>query len=98
MRYISSGSVFDVAGCSIFADKNIYYILAFVNTKIMQYMMNVLSQTLNYEVGNVKSIPLVISAGQKETVEIISKRNIELSFDDLSTHETSWDFKRNPLV
>lgn len=64
----------------------------------MQYMMNVLSQTLNYEVGNVKSIPLVISAGQKETVEIISKRNIELSFDDLSTHETSWDFKRNPLV
>ena len=98
MRYISSGSVFDVAGCSIFADKNIYYILAFVNTKIMQYMMNVLSQTLNYEVGNVKSIPLVISAGQKETVETISKRNIELSFDDLSTHETSWDFKRNPLV
>lgn len=98
MRYISSGSVFDVAGCSIFADKNIYYILAFVNTKIMQYMMNVLSQTLNYEVGNVKSIPLVISAGQKETVETISKRNIELSFDDLSTHETSWDFKRNPMV
>ena len=98
MRYISNGSVFDVAGCSIFADKNIYYILAFVNTKIMQYMMNVLSQTLNYEVGNVKSIPLVISAGQKETVETISKRNIELSFDDLSTYETSWDFKRNPLV
>ena len=64
----------------------------------MQYMMNVLSQTLNYEVGNVKSNPLVISAGQKETVETISKRNIELSFDDLSTHETSWDFKRNPLV
>lgn len=98
MRYISSGSVFDVAGCSIFADKNIYYILAFVNTKIMQYMMNVLSQTLNYEVGNVKSIPLVISAGQKEAVETISKRNIELSFDDLSTYETSWDFKRNPLI
>ena len=98
MRYIPRGSVFDVAGCSIFADENIYYILAFVNTKIMQYMMNVLSQTLNYEVGNVKSIPLVISAGQQEAVEIISKRNVELSFDDLSTHETSWDFKRNPLV
>lgn len=98
MRYIPRGSVFDVAGCSIFADKSIYYILAFVNTKIMQYMMNVLSQTLNYEVGNVKSIPLVISEDKEETVEKISEKNVESSFKDLSIYETSWDFKRNPLV
>ena len=98
MRYIPRGSVFDVAGCSIFADKSIYYILAFVNTKIMQYMMNVLSQTLNYEVGNVKSIPLIISEDKEETVEKISEENVEFSFEDLSIYETSWDFKQNPLV
>lgn len=98
MRYIPQGSVFDVAGCSIFADKSIYYILAFTNTKIMQYMMNILSQTLNYEVGNVKSIPLVFSKDRNETIEEISKKNVGLSSEDLSIYETSWDFKKHPLI
>ena len=98
MRYVPNGSVFDVAGCSIFADENLYYLLAFTNTVIMQYLMNVLSQTLNYEVGNVKSIPIVIDNCNKNTVEKIANQNLRLSFADESSYETSWDFKRNPLV
>ncbi len=98
MRYMPIGSVFDVAGCSIFADENLYYLLAFTNTAIMQYLMNVLSQTLNYEVGNVKSIPIVIDNCKKTDVEEISQQNIRLSFTDDSSYETSWDFKKNPLV
>ena len=98
MRYVPIGSVFDVAGCSIFADGNLLYLLAFVNTNIMQYMMNVLSQTLNYEVGNVKSMPIVEDSDKKGEIERITAENLELSSLDASSYETSWDFKRNPLV
>ena len=97
MRYIPEGSVFDVAGCSIFADSYLPYILAFTNSNIMQYLMDVLSQTLNYEVGNVKAIPLILDEQTKE-VENISNNNIILSKRDLDSFETSWDFRKHPLV
>lgn len=96
MRYIPKGSVFDVAGCSIFSDNNLFYILAFSNTCVMQYLMNVLSQTLNYEVGNVKTIPLKIC--RKEYIENLSKENIKISFNDLSSNELSWKFKTHPFI
>lgn len=96
MRYIPKGSVFDVAGCSIFSDNNLFYILAFSNTCVMQYLMNILSQTLNYEVGNVKTIPLKIC--RKEYIENLSKENIKISFNDLSSNELSWKFKIHPFI
>ena len=96
MRYVPTGGAFDVAGCSIFCKVHLMYLLAFTNTKVMQYFMNVLSQTLNYEVGTVKSIP--IKWQDIDNVEETAKENMELSKDDLDSFETSWDFKRHPLI
>ncbi|HZK28499.1 MAG TPA: BREX-1 system adenine-specific DNA-methyltransferase PglX, partial [Thermoclostridium sp.] len=99
MRYIPRGSVFDVAGCSIFADNNMSYILAFVNSKVMQYLMNILSQTLNYEVGNVKSIPFIFAnTNTEKQIEKIIRETLKLSKTDLDSSETSWDFQKHPLV
>ncbi len=98
MRYIPVGSVFDVAGCSIFANTNLSYILAFSNSKVMQHLINLLSQTMNYEVGTIKSMPLIFNSTYKTIVESKSKENIELSQKDLDSYETSWDFKKSPLV
>lgn len=98
MRYIPNGSVFDVAGCSIFADHDLKYILSFVNTKVMQHLMNILSQTLNYEVGSVKSIPLIVANDAKHMIEDIAQENLEVSKKDLDSFETSWDFKKHPLI
>ena len=99
MRYIPQGAVFDVAGCSIFANQNLNYILAFANTKVMQHLMNILSQTLNYEVGNVKSIPLILgSTFQQSIVESKTNQNLFNSKNDFDCYETSWDFQRHPLI
>lgn len=99
MRYVPCGSVFDVAGCSIFSDNNLKYILGFSNTKLMQYLMSVLSQTLNYEVGSVKAIPIIFSDSNKTfEIDLLSKENIRLSNNDLDSYETSWDFEKHPLI
>ena len=97
MRYMPKGSVFDVAGCSIFADNELLYILAFVNTNVMQHLMHILSQTLNYEVGNVKSIPIIHSSMKNDILRIVNV-NLQHSKIDLDSQETSWDFQRHPLV
>ncbi len=96
MRYIPKGSTFDVAGCSIFCDKNLMYLLGFVNTCVMQALMNILSQTLNYEVGSVKKIPIIFD--KIEEVESIVKDNVRLSKEDLTSFETHFEFERHPLV
>lgn len=93
-RYVPQGSVFDVAGCSIFSKKNLFYLLGFTNSVVMQHFMRVLSQTLNYEVGNVKSIPLILSNTKREEIESLVKENIFYSKEDLSEQETSPSFKR----
>lgn len=96
MRYIPKGSTFDVAGCSIFCDNNLMYMLGFVNSCVMQDLMNVLSQTLNYEVGNVKAIPIIFD--KIEEVEKIVSDNVALSKADLTSFETHFEFKQHPLV
>lgn len=96
MRYIPHGSAFDVAGCSIFCDRNIMYMLGFVNSCIMQNLMNVLSQTLNYEVGSVKQIPIIYKDVEK--IESIVKENVSISKEDLVSYESHFEFEKHPLV
>lgn len=98
MRYVPKGSVFDVAGCSIFSDSRLKYLLGLSNSVLMQYLMNILSQTLNYEVGSVKSIPIIFDCNLTEIVERTVNQCISLSRNDWDTFETSWDFQRHPLI
>lgn len=98
MRYVPKGSVFDVAGCSIFSDSRLKYLLGLSNSVLMQYLMNILSQTLNYEVGSVKSIPIIFDSNLTEIVERTVNQCISLSRNDWDAFETSWDFNRHPLI
>ena len=96
MRYVPMGSAFDVAGCSIFVNEDNKYLLAYANSCVMLYLMTALSQTLNYEVGTVKAMPLLID--NRKYVEQISGDCLYISYKDFSGEETSWDFKKHPMI
>lgn len=102
MRYIDCGSIFDVAGCSIFFDKKdkLKYLLAFVNSIIVNKIIACLSPTLNYEVGQICSLPIIFSNNVELVKKIISivDNNIQISKDDWDSFETSWDFQEHPLL
>lgn len=99
LRYNPKGSAFDVAGCSIFASESILmYLLALCNSNIMQSLIRVLSQTLNYEVGTIKSMPVKVSAKDKRYVNDLSASSIEFAKEDWDAYELSWDFKKHPLL
>ena len=75
-----------------------YYILALLNSKVTGAFINYVSPTLNYEVGHIKTIPVVINNEMHETVNALVTTNITLSRQDWDSFETSWDFKEHPLI
>ncbi|MEQ2529409.1 BREX-1 system adenine-specific DNA-methyltransferase PglX, partial [Bacillaceae bacterium CLA-AA-H227] len=98
MRYLPDGFVFDVSGCSLFSNRELTkVILALMNSKVASLILSFLSPTVNYEVGHVKSIPL-INIDNKEVIEDIVDQCIEISKSDWDNYETSWDFRSHPFI
>lgn len=97
-RYKDYGNIFDIAGMSCFSDNNLYYLLALCNSKVTTAFLAVFSPTINFQAGDIANIPVAIVDDQVAPVENVVKENIELSKSDWDAYETSWDFKRHPLV
>lgn len=55
-----------------------------------------LNPTLNYQAGNIKSLPIKIFVNTD--INITVKKNIEISKEDWDSFEISWDFKKHPLL
>lgn len=99
VRCISDGCLFDVAGCSIFVPDEIYFYFAgLLNSKIIGATLSMLSPTLNYEVGHIKSLPVIIDEEQISTVSSIVENSIYISQLDWDSFEISWDFEQHPIV
>lgn len=102
MRYIDCGFIFDVAGCCIFLKNKskLKYLLGYINSPIVRFMIQCISPTLNYEVGQICSIPIIMTKSETLEEKIINlvEDNIEISKDDWDSFETSWDFEQHPLL
>lgn len=95
VRYWPKGCIFDTCAPTIFHAQNKEYILSLLNTKIGQLIMDIMSPTIHYTAGSMMKFPIWISnVSIKET----TIKNIELSMRDWDSFETSWDFKKHPLV
>lgn len=97
-RFMPQGFIFDVAGCSIFCDdvEKLKYYLGFTNSCVVQYILSAISPTLNYEVEHIKKLPVIFK--KDEQVRKFVEELIYLSKIDWDSFETSWDFKRHPLL
>lgn len=72
---------------------DLWSVLGFMNTKIALKLSKVLNPTIHFKPGNVSSLPYT-NIKEKSKIE----QNILISKLDWDAHETSWDFKENPLV
>lgn len=99
MRYSPKGFLFESKGsvCFMKNEDNLWYILGLMNTEIVSNMLSVLSPTLDYHEGPISRVPIIVS-DQKEQIEIIVKQNVEICKNDWDSFETSWDFKKHPLI
>lgn len=100
VRYSPKGSVYDIAGSSVFPEKeNIKYLCAFLNSKLSFEFLKVLAPTINFQVGDIKRLPIIFSNESKnEKVIQISTDIIDLVKLEYNSVETSWDFNKNELI
>lgn len=98
-RYKPAGHIYDVAGTSVFASHDLLlYLQGFCNSSTALKIANILSPTINYEVGHIASFPIIIDKDKMGKVIEIVEKTIEISKADWDSFETSWDFKEHPLV
>lgn len=97
-RYSMSGFVGGSGGYSIFIDNlnKIYQTMGILNSKIGNYILNILNPTINIQAGDVKRFPLLLK--KANIVKNYVKKLISISQKDWDAFETSWDFKRSPLL
>lgn len=76
----------------------ILYAMGILNSKVTASIIEVLSPTLNFEVGNISEIPVVCNEESIHDVVTNVKDCIDLSKSDWDSYETSWDFKKHPLI
>ena len=99
-RYYPNGFIFDVAGCCIFYndEMTMFYHCAFLNTKVVKSILNMISPTLNYEAGQIAKLPIIKNKKYLNKIVELVKENIYLSKEDWDSFETSWNFKKHPLI
>ena len=98
-RYKPAGHVFDVAGTSIFANSDrLSYLQGACNSSVILKIANMLSPTLNFEVGQIAAYPIVFSENRYSDVNTIVEECRSLSRSDWDSAEVSWDFKHHPLI
>lgn len=98
-RFAPRGMLFEVAGACLFAEPNeLRYIQAFCNCSIAEIDLAFMSPTLNFEVGQIGQLPIIQDEAAEPTVCSLVEESRSISKADYDSFETSWDFKRNPLV
>ena len=98
-RFKPAGHMFDVAGTSVFSDqKSLKYLQGACNSSVIMRVASMLSPTLNFEVGQIATYPIIQNDEQEPLVNDMVDSCRELSKTDWDSFEISWDFIRHPLV
>ena len=100
VRYSPKGFIISNAGMAIFCESRLLrYIIAFMNSVcVSDELLGVINQTLNFNAGDIEKLPLAFSDKMESIVISLSDDCIAKEKSDWDSYETSWDFKRNPLV
>lgn len=98
-RFSGDGFIYDTAGpfFHVTDDRKLYMLLAFLDSKVANFYLKIMNPTINFPPGYIQAIPFSKEC-QTEQIENLSKSCTDMSKNDWDAFETSWDFKRHPLV
>ena len=99
-RLVKPGSMFDQAGCMVFPDDPTLQtiVLGLLNSSVTASILGLLNPTLNCPPGVMSLVPWAIDDDDYPTCKKLVNSNLSMSKLDWDSFETSWDFKRSPLL
>ncbi|PJE79254.1 hypothetical protein CI610_01784 [invertebrate metagenome] len=99
VRDIPAGSIADDAGPSAFLKEHNSIILGFLNSCVADNLLSFLSPTLNFQVGDINSLPVLEYCLKPNSRHINAiKDAVDLAQKDWDSYELSWEFSSNPLA
>ena len=98
LRYSPAYMMFESAGplCLMNDLFYLYNMLGYVNSCVAQYYLSALEPTIRYSEGVLLKLPYIKE--NPKTVSRYVEYCISLSKSDWDSYETSWDFKKHPLI
>lgn len=72
--------------------------LGFLCSKVALYFLKAMNPTMNFQVRDIENLPFILDEINIVNIENIVKKEIDGSKIDWDSFETSWDFKRHPLL
>ena len=98
-RLDNYGFVFSSVGLKAFpTKKETKYTLGYLNTKLINYYLAIISPGLSTVSGDIEKIPIIFNEKKGKIIEDLVEQNISLSKSDWDSFETSWDFSKHPLL
>lgn len=92
--------MFDGTGSCLFdnGSKSGPFVQGFLNSNIGRHFATLMSPTLTFEIGQISNYPIIPDGIQSPNVEELVLSNRGLAERDWDSFETSWNFKRSPLI
>lgn len=100
-RYYPNGFAFAGTGPGLFprSQADLMILLGYTNSSVFDGLLKLIgSSTISLESGEVERVPVIMDDANRPEISIYVKENINLCKTDWDAYETSWDFKRHPLV
>ena len=98
-RYQDNSFIPNASGPCVYSGKvDVQYLIGLFNSKVSRIFMGVLAPALKFEVGQVARYPIIYSEKDSPTIVGLDNQCIAISECNWDSYETSWNFKRNPLV
>lgn len=101
-RYAPEGFLFDAAGPLCFVkpeEASLEMVLGFMSSSVFIEIMGIVNPTLNFPPPNyIESAPVPLGIGKGDLIDPLVRDCVEISRNDWDLFETSWNFKRHPLV
>ena len=100
VRYFDENFMFNVAGTSAFPkdEEELLFLLGLLNSKPVRELSRVLNPTLNMNPGDIARLPVPECMELSEEMRRLVRENIDICREDWDSFETSWEFRRHPLL
>ncbi|MDU1443143.1 MAG: BREX-1 system adenine-specific DNA-methyltransferase PglX [Clostridium cochlearium] len=98
LRYCPKGFIFDSNGSFIQSESFLFYIQGYLNSIVGNEIIKYIGSTLAFNISDIYSMPFIYSERYNSKVKYLVKETINISKLDWDMHETSWDFKKSPLL
>ena len=91
------GATYDKGGSTIIVDDELFnFVLGLLNSSVYLVIAGIFNPTLNFQVMDIRNLPIIEL--NQQTVNEKVENSIAISSEDWNSFETSWDFKKHPLI